>query len=209
MSETVFNSGDVVVHPKRPEWGNGTVMSASVILHEGVKVQRLVIKFSNKGRVVINTGVAGLVHKDQNLNRKDVMSTVINRGSGNGWLKDLENEVSAQKHELWALPEGLQDPFLSLEGRLKNTAESFKFSKEARSLMDWAVVQTGLDDPLSKYNRHELEEGFMHFERDRNLHLLDLVKQLKSKMQVPAITKVMDEVKWPKAKVAIAKAMKG
>ncbi len=210
MTEIVFSSGDVVVHPKRPEWGNGTVISVAVIQHEGKRAQRLVVKFSNKGRVVLNTGVAGLVYKDQKVARKSDMSSAVNGGlSGDGWLKDLENEVGGKQHELWALPEPLVDPFLSLEERLKNTADSYKYSKNPRSLLDWSVVQTGLDDPLSKYNRHELEEGFMHFERDRNLHLVDLVKQLKSRQQVGVIIQVMDGAKYPKAKVAIAKAMKG
>ncbi len=211
MSGMLFKKGDLVLHPKRPEWGNGKVEGVAVVLHQGEKAQRVRVRFSQKGLVTINTGVASLLFQDDTgLDRKNEMSSVVDGGCvGRGWLKNLEDAVSGSSHELWALPESLKDPFLSLEARLRNTAESFKYSAEPRSLIDWSVMQTRLDDPLSKYTRHELEQGLAHFQRDRDLHLKALVGQLKAKQQTQVVLSIMANTEYPKAKVAIAKAMKG
>ena len=101
--------------------------------------------------------------------------TSNHHASDNGWLNDLEGQTS----ELWALPDALTDPFASLGQRLKATLETYRYSIDSRALFDWAVRQTGLNDPLSKYNRTELEQAFPRFARDRDLHLRDIVRQLK------------------------------
>ncbi len=55
-----FQRGDVVIHPRRPEWGRGVVKEASHITYQGDAAQRVAVQFANKGRVVINTAVAPL-----------------------------------------------------------------------------------------------------------------------------------------------------
>lgn len=95
-----------------------------------------------------------------------------------GWLAELDGSAN-KANELWALPDAMVDPFSSLGDRLRATLQTYKFSTEPRPLMDWAVIQTGLNDPLSKYTRHELEQAFPRFARDRDNHLKDLVRQLK------------------------------
>ena len=94
-----------------------------------------------------------------------------------GWLNDLEG--STGKNELWDLPDELTNPFASISERLQATLQTYKYSTEPKALFDWAVRQTGLDDPLSKYNRHELEQAFPRFARDRDAHLRDMVRQIK------------------------------
>jgi len=59
-----FSTGDRVVHPKRVEWGVGTVRQTSRVDHEGKAAQRVTIDFPNRGRVVINTGVVPLELKE-------------------------------------------------------------------------------------------------------------------------------------------------
>jgi hypothetical protein len=103
----------------------------------------------------------------------------------------------------------MTDPFQSLARRLEATVESFKFSTEARSLIDWAVAQTGLSDPLSKYTRHELELGFARFARDRELHLRDLVKQLRSQGKLAVADEVARTAKTATGRAALQKAIRG
>ena len=126
--------------------------------------------------------------------------------SNGGWLAALDKS-SANSHELWDLPDQLTDPFASLGDRLKATLQTYKYSTEPRALMDWAVRQTGLNDPLSKYTRHELEQAFPRFARDRDHHLRDLVKQLKRKDDF-ATLKDCGRGLFPAAQSALDKAIR-
>ena len=46
-----------------------------------------------------------------------------------------------------------------------------RFNRNGGSLIEWAIAQSGLDDPMSRFNRHELEQFFdrWSWERDRTL----------------------------------------
>ncbi|MEO1236905.1 MAG: DUF3553 domain-containing protein [Planctomycetota bacterium] len=210
-----FATGDTVRHPKRPEWGTGTVRSIQAIAQpDGTRAQRLTVDFANQGRKLINTAIAPLDRAGTakptkpekpktrrntpegplpNHSRTAAPVAAVNgngaahadstRGhagddSGGGWLDDLDGSAIKGK-ELWELPDALSDPFASLPERLGATLETYRYSTEPRALMDWAVAQTGLDDPLSKYTRHELEQAFPRYARDRDGHLRDIVRQLK------------------------------
>ena len=196
--ENQYQRGDKLYHLKKPEWGPGVVKQATSITHQGNIAQRLAIDFANKGRVVINTAVAPLATQG---NDEVMNSTGLNESSTGGWLGALEKAagVSTVK-ELWDLPDKLSDPFLSTRDRLIATLETFRFSTEPRSLIDWAIAQTGLRDPLSKYTRHELEQAFPRFARDRDLHLKSLVVQLKREGQLPAVKALAAKIKHPVAK---------
>lgn len=167
-----YQQGDVVTHPSRPEWGQGVVKAVQAIVHEGSAAQRLNVEFANRGRVVINTAVAPLAPKGQ----KKIMSSSMT--TSGGWLDQLERSNN-NSHELWELPEALTDVFSSDLQRLMATLDSYKYTTEPRPLIDWAVMQTGMNDPLSKYTRHDLEQAFARFARNRDQHLKELVRTLK------------------------------
>ena len=203
-----FAPGDRVVHPARPEWGEGTVRQAQPINHQGITAQRLVVEFTNRGRAVINTAVAPLIAPKENasnMTRTTTGSTTTRRG----WLDELEQATRNASHELWELPEAMTDPFASARGRLQATLDSYRFSTEARSLIDWAVMQTGLEDPLSKYTRQELEQAFPRFARDRDQHLKALVFQLKRGGQSALLAEAQRETRNKDARNALNKAMRG
>ncbi|MED6307236.1 MAG: hypothetical protein VX563_04455, partial [Planctomycetota bacterium] len=44
-------------------------------------------------------------------------------------------------------------------------------------LVDWAVAQTGLDDPLARFNRNQLEEFFRQWSRGRDEQLRTLMQE--------------------------------
>jgi len=200
-----FKQTDVVYHPTRPEWGQGIVQKVEGVTHQGRKAQRLTIDFAHKGRVVINTAVITLSTKGC----EHVMKPTTTEADGLtvGWLSNLERQNNGAAHELWQLPEAMTDPFVSPTRRLQATLDSFRFSTEPRSLIEWAVAQTGLDDPLTKYTRHELEQAFSRFKRDRDVHLVDMVRTFKRNGDAKLLHDAMRTLHLPAAKQALAKAM--
>jgi hypothetical protein len=220
--ERPYQRGDVVRHASRPEWGDGVVDRVTTITHEGRSVQRLVIRFANRGRVTVNTAVAPLVAKglsQKSFDTKDDETSTMSRtqtrpsfdsttsSNQGGWLGSLASRATDQDNELWRLGDAMTDPFASLIKRLEDTLETFKYTTEPRSLMDWACEQTGLSDPMSKYTRHELELGFERFTVERERHLRNLLKQLKARNELEEAKEVRRWLKLPGAVSALDKAM--
>ena len=203
-----FSPGDVVVHPRRPEWGDGVVVQAMGILHKGQSAQRLTVRFTHRNRVTINTAVAPLMAKETyNAMRSNNQSTSGTSTATGGWLSSLEQDSA--DHELWRLPEAMTDPFSSLGRRLNATLDSYRFSTEARSLTAWAVAQTGLDDPLSKYTRQKLEQAFPRFARDRDNQLQDLVNQIKCHGERELLDQALANTRVPAARETLKRMIRG
>lgn len=243
-----FAQGDTVRHPRRPEWGLGTVRSIQAIAQpDGSRAQRLTVDFANQGRKMINTAIAPLIRDGQSAaagppkkpsSRRNTPQAPLPNASrvktaagvgvdadtrngssaseadtsgggtsgGSGWL-DAFDPGAAKGGELWELPDALSDPFADLPQRLKATLETYRFSTEPRSLMEWATAQTGLDDPLSKYTRSELEHAFPRFARDRDAHLKDIIRQLKRENNYAAL-KDAGRGLFPAAQSALDKAIR-
>ncbi len=205
-SKPTFKRGDVVVHTRRPEWGRGVVDRATAITHEGQQAQRLVITFANHGRVTVNTAVATLAaqqHKEPTMSHSaDTPPTTL--PADRGWLSTLEQ---GGQNELWQLPEAMTDPFVSLAGRLDATLVSYRFDESDRGLIDWAVAQSGLTDPLSRYTRHDLEQAFDRFAINRQRHLNQLVSDIKKQRQDGLIHEQMRELRNNAARLALKKAV--
>ena len=222
----LFSQGDVIIHTVCPQWGEGVVDEVVNIVHDGKAAQRLIVKFANRGRVTLNSAIAPLVSKDAAVAMNPFRNTPMspapayaragesNRnsnssgntggpggagGAGADWLSKFEK----REHELHKLPASLNDVFSSLEQRMEATLDTYKFSTEPRSLMDWAVIQTGLNDPMTKYTRHELEVGFERYARDRDLHLKDLVKQFKQEGKMSELDQLRRRLKLPAAVSAL------
>lgn len=215
-----FKRGDRVSHPRRPEWGSGVVRDAAPTTHEGRPAQRLAVDFANKGRVTINTAVAPLdlvKEREEEMTRTTTSGMDARNSTGaataastadkpGGWLGALERSTGGAKHELWDLPDLMTNPFASLQQRLKATLDSYRFGTDPRSLIEWASVQTGLNDPLSKYSRPELEQAFPRFTRDRDAHLKQLVWQMKKRGEAGVIAEILRNTRHPAAKTALERA---
>ena len=211
-----FQVGDQVAHPRRPEWGSGRVVKADTITHEGGEAQRLRVDFANKRNTIINTAIAPLVpsgapgtaepkglNPDMNTTRSQTPS------AGAGWLDDLEGGGAGQgQRNLWDLPYQLDDPFSSLEQQLDAALETFKYSTEPGPLFQWAVTQTGLDDPLTQYTRVELEQAFPRYTRDRDNRLFDLVRQLKRQGATAHLHQRAKSCKFPAGRAMLEKAIR-
>lgn len=255
----MFHRGDTVVHPRRPEWGAGTVETATPLTHNGQSAQKLVVRFKSAGRKTINTALAPLVAPEhhpgpvkpsssKSSSRRsaaqagsarphDLGSTATaekaaNDSSGSGgWLASLENRNKTNAQNLGELPEGMTDPFSSDRQRLKVILESYRFDPDAataqtmrnpryrpnpfdsryvasgKRLTEWAIAQTGLEDPLSDYSRHEIEEAYARFSQARDQALKELIQQMRKTQPQSTLEQAAVDVRTDAAKAAMKWAL--
>lgn len=186
-SSTTYSVGDKVRHRQRPEWGTGSVTKIETVSMRGTRDQRIWVRFPNAGLKTMLASLSQLDRADaappatasgatQPFRDDDTLLGREARHEG-GWL----GEIAKKKPEdaMVALPAAASDPFLSLERRLECILGLYRFEAVGGKLIDWAVAQSGLDDPLSRFNRHELEAFFTRFAYDRDLALLRLVQEAK------------------------------
>lgn len=185
MSTAAWTRGDRVVHATKPEWGFGEILQAQPSMHDGTPCQSLTIRFDRAGTKTLSTAFANL------------------RQAGAGVSKPFSPIPEAQGHptspmetasmpdaltlavtaddaieKLLTLPDDATDPFRSLTARIKATLTLYRFNDTGASLLDWAAAQTGLPDPLSRFNRHELERHFQDFRVQLDNHLRKLVRDM-------------------------------
>lgn len=167
----------------------------SLAKHNGKDGQRLVIVFKNQGKVTINTAVIKLVAMDKAID--DMKSA----NSAN-WLSQLEAERGMKKNDITGLPESLTDPFTDILVRVERTLADYKFTSDnPRSLLEWAMRQTGMNDPLTQYTRHDLEQAFSRYTYLRYKHLLELVRTLKRNNKRPMLDLMLTK-SWPNTATA-------
>jgi len=171
-----FQMGDRVVHADKPEWGVGIVSTSSMGDHEGVPCQRLVIRFDRAGLKTVSTAFAKIEPAGSRV------GTVPEKESPNAQSAGGENPIlNASPREIQqimtSIPEAARDPFGSPAQRLRSTLMLYRFTASGGDLINWAVMQSGLSDPLSKFTRHELEDFFGYFEKILWKHLGKMVRE--------------------------------
>ncbi|MFO0894721.1 MAG: DUF3553 domain-containing protein [Phycisphaerales bacterium] len=182
MPVTVLKQGDKVRHPKRPEWGVGQVMRTEVLAKDGQQDQRIWIRFPTVGLKTVLASVAAL---EQVGALADPLATIHTprtlidheAAKESGWLGQISKQGTDQI--MSGLPPRAVDPFLSLGKRLENTLSLYRFQPTGRGLIEWAVAQSGLDDPLSRFSRHELEQYFQRWRFELDAHLGRLLLELR------------------------------
>ena len=173
----MFRQDDEIKLQARPEWGIGTVQKVEFVTREGAKDQRVWIRFPNVGMKTILAGAAKVEVVNRANDDKDVQHTFAAREMAHesGWLGEIAKRQPEEA--MTHLPPEVLDPFSSLRGRLEKTLDLYRFTSDGASLIDWAIAQTGLDDPMSRFNRHELEEFFKHWARGRDEQLRALMTE--------------------------------
>ncbi len=166
-----WTRGDRVMHPNRPEWGAGEVLSAQAATIEGKVCQRLSVRFERGGLKTLSTAVAELAEATQ----PSAVATLPATDPFEG----LDDDAPSYKELLRTLPEPATDPFRSVLARFNETCRLYRFTDAPASVFDWAAAQTGLTDPLTQFSRHELEEAFRRFQRLRDDHFFDLLRTLR------------------------------
>ena len=176
MQTTSYKIGQKVRHTKRPEWGVGSIIKIEVITREGRPDRRIWIRFPNVGEKTVLASMAELEHLEADANATFAPATLadLHARSDGGWL----GEISKNKPEgiMTALPDAVTDPFLPLRRRLQNAFQLYRFDAGAR-LIEWAVAQSGLNDPLSRFNRHELENFFQRWRFALDAHVGRLLQE--------------------------------
>jgi hypothetical protein len=185
MSPRMWNYGDRVVHANKPEWGPGVVSGAQKIVHEGTPCQRLTVRFDRAGIKTLNTALANLIPADEapslppEAADADPHADTSDGGKagGAGWLGRLS--AANPQDAMTRLPEAATDPFAGMAARLKATLALYRYTDTGSGLVDWGAVQSGLKDPMTRFNRHELEQMFRRFSAARDEHLKRLVLEMK------------------------------
>lgn len=170
----VWSKGDRVVHAAKPEWGVGHVLACELVA--GGAFQRLTVRFERGGTKAISTEFA-------ELKAAGAMPLRTEPGPAQGQEeRDGMNSALTQseiKSIMTRLPERATDPFTPLAKRLAATLDLYRYGENNTLLLDWAAMQTGLKDPLSRFNRHELEEWFGRFRFDLDEHLKKLLRDMR------------------------------
>jgi hypothetical protein len=192
----VWAFGDRVVHSAKPEWGAGVVTSASKTVQDGKPCQMLTVRFDRAGVKNISTAYASLVPAESATRLVEWAQSggaeenghAGGNGNGNGNGKGGGGVTVTKDDEFLArlrgvpvegdararmtrLPDDATDPFSTALERFKATLRLYRFTPTGGSLLDWAAMQSGLADPMSRFNRHELEKFFEAFAVARDNHL--------------------------------------
>ncbi len=177
---TQFKFGDRLVHEARPEWGTGIVTAVQPTEEDGVACQRVTIRFDRAGLKTLTTNIAKLAIADDDTHPASSVATP----QGASWLTQLEKGTVDEM--MSRLPEAVRDPFTTLQARIEATLKLYRFSLQGGALIDWAAAQTGLKDPMTRFNRHELETLFQRYAAARDEHLKSLV--IEGRRKDPATT---------------------
>lgn len=190
MSEHTFKYGDRVRHVKRPEWGVGTVQKSESAAVNGQPFQRISVRFPNAGIKRLMSGHALLQrveqHEEETMSNHSAIENSTSNSNFGIWDSMTESDwlspVAQRKirEVMTTLPEEIRDPFNSYAKRLAATLNLYRFDRSGRGLMDWAVSQSGMKDPLTRFSRQELEQLFDRWQQQLNSHLAKLLESATS-----------------------------
>ncbi|MDP7069849.1 MAG: DUF3553 domain-containing protein [Phycisphaerales bacterium] len=181
--EADWSFGDRVRVPTKPEWGVGTVTRAAATHVRGKPCWTLTVRFPNAGIKMVNTST-GTLERVEDTTEAGGGETAMAIAEAEAVAGDDLLGPQAQRRVeslMVGLPEACTDPFRSIPTRVEATVDLYRFDGSGRALVDWAVAQTGLDDPLSRFNRQELETHFRKWQQVRDSHLAKLAYEARQK----------------------------
>ena len=194
MKTIAIEFGDRVTHPKFPEWGSGAVIKVESTPHNGEPVTRVTVRFSSAG---LKSFVGDSLPLEVVVDGHQMPGDRIGKRPAIAEVEDLERsgltQAVKQKLEeiMHAIPMACRDPFNSAEHRLRRTLELYKYDMSGKGLMEWAMLQTGMDDPLTRFNRTELEVFFKQYSHELNQHLAKLLSELRE--EVALVQRIVEE----------------
>lgn len=179
MATKSWSFGDRVVHGSRPEWGAGVVTGTSTGVHEGQACQMVTVRFERAGIKTLNTAIAMLRPATEADAAKAMHS--VDTDANDPFLAKMREAATGgdPKAAMLKVSDEATDPFASPLQRFQATVRLYRYQPTGRSLLDWAAVQSGLTDPLSRYNRHELEKFFEQWCIGRDNQLKKVAQELK------------------------------
>ena len=181
MKTQTIEFGDRVRHPKFPEWGSGAVIKVEQTPINGEPTTRVTVRFSSAG---LKSFVGNQLPLELLSTDHEMPGDKIGTRPAISDVEDLERSGLTQAVEqklleiMHVIPMACRDPFNTAEHRLRRTFELFKYDMSGRGLMEWAMAQTGMDDPLTRFSRTELEEFFKEYSHELNRHLAKLLSEM-------------------------------
>ena len=190
----LWSNGERVVHTGKPEWGAGEIKTATRTTQDGRACQLLQIRFERAGLKTISTAFANFIPADDAaaLSAEPLVappSNSVGNGNGTSHGQSKEDEFAARlmgepgtadiKQKMTRLPDAVTDPFTTTQSRFKATLALYRFAPTGGSLLDWAAMQSGLADPMSRFNRHELEKYFESFVIVRDAQLRKIAAEMR------------------------------
>ena len=178
---TTIEFGDRVTHPKFPEWGSGAVIKVENAPVNGEPSTRVTVRFAHAG---LKKFVGDAIPLDVLANEHAMPGDKEGKLPAIAAVEALERSglthAAEQKLEeiMFAIPLACRDPFNTAEHRMRRTLELYKYDLSGKGLMNWAMVQTGMDDPLTRFNRTQLEDYFTQFSFLLKQHLSKLVQEM-------------------------------
>ena len=175
MQTTSFKIGEKVRHSKRPEWGVGSISKIEVITRDGRPDRRIWIRFPTAGEKTVLASMAELEHVESAPMAAGQTLADVHARADTGWL----GEISKRKPEdlMVALPDAATDPFIPLRRRIQNALGLYRFDGSGAKLIEWAIAQSGLNDPMSRFSRHELEQFFQRWRFALDAQLGKLIQE--------------------------------
>lgn len=183
-----WSKGERVVHAAKPEWGHGEVLEAHSAQQDGKACQRLVVRFTRAGTKTVSTAFADLRAAQESPFAQSTATlepapapgdsmpaSAASTSFDDALAGGLRNPVEIMTR----LPDSVTDAFLPLRKRVQAAVSLYKFGETPSGLLDWAAAQTGLKDPMTRFNRHELEDFFSRFKITLDAHLRKLLKDLR------------------------------
>lgn len=186
--------GDRLVHAAKPEWGIGQVSAAEATQQDGKRCQRVTVRFERGGVKTLSTAFADLRPADS------AGFPMVAAEEPTDPLA-LAAETQSINEAMSKIPEAATDPFTSARKRLEATLNLYRFSDTGGALIDWAVMQSGMKDPLSRFSRHDLERLFARYQISVDNHLRKLVREMR-RSEPETVTQLIASA-LPAAKAAL------
>ena len=183
---TTIAFGDRVIHPKFPEWGSGAVIKVESTAVHGEPTTRVTVRFLSAG---LKAFVGDSLPLELLIDGHEMPGDRDRKRPAISEVEDLERSGLTQAVEqklleiMHSIPLACRDPFNSTEHRLRRTLDLYKYDMSGRGLMEWAMAQTGMDDPLTRFNRTELEVFFKHYSHELNQHLAKLLSEMREETE--------------------------
>ena len=181
MIEATYKKGDRVRHPSRPEWGIGLVSKIEVVTHAEKTDLRVWVRFPSVGEKIMLASVAALELIDEQGFSNGIHArpslTDVDFATGGGWLGSISKKGAEEL--MTALPGEATDPFCTLRRRLEISTNLYRFDASPSRLVEWSIAQSGLDDPMSRFNRQELEQFYKRWIFNLDAHTLKLLGELR------------------------------
>ena len=186
MIEATYKKGDRVRHPSRPEWGIGVVSKIEVVTRGSSTDLRVWVRFPSIGEKTLLASAAALEILEDQIFSSTVHSrpsvTDFDVAKGGGWLGSISKQTANDL--MTTLPGEATDPFAHPKRRLEVTIKLYRFDGTPARLVEWSIAQSGLDDPMSRFNRQELEQLYKKWIFNLDAHLLKLLGEFRREKAV-------------------------